>query len=250
MARRPLVVGNWKMHGSIAFARELSSAIVLGAGGLSDVDIAVCPSHLLLGTVADEIKSSPIRLGAQTASEFDQGAYTGETSVSTLVEIGCTYVIVGHSERRHLFGESSASVAAKSNAAAKAGLIPIICLGETQTERSNGATNQVLEAQLEPFVRHGAEALRDVVFAYEPVWAIGTGETASPDQAQEVHAFIRSRLMEIDNDVAQSTRILYGGSVKPDNAASLFARDDVDGGLIGGAALKAEDFLQICRSAP
>jgi len=250
MARRPLVVGNWKMHGSAVFADELSGAIAHGADDITNVDIALCPSHLLLSTVARGIKSSRISLGAQTVSEYEQGAYTGETSASTLGEIGCRYVIVGHSERRHLFGESITSVAAKSQAAIKAGLIPIICLGETQSEHSKGATNSVIEAQLEPFVEVGVDAFKDVVIAYEPVWAIGTGETASPAQAQDVHAFIRSCLMKIDSRAAELTRILYGGSVKPDNAKDLFARNDVDGGLIGGASLNAEDFLQICRSTP
>ncbi len=246
MSRRPLVVGNWKMNGSVASANELSSSLARGAQSITDVDIVVCPSHLLLSAVANPLVSSNVRLGAQTLSEFDQGAYTGETSASTLVEVGCTYVIVGHSERRHLFGESSASVAEKSNAAVSAGLIPIICLGETQVERNQGITNRVIESQLAPF---GPDAFRNVVIAYEPVWAIGTGETASPAQAQEVHAFIRSSLAKIDSTAAETTRILYGGSVKPDNAAELFAGDDVDGGLIGGASLKADDFLAICRAA-
>ena len=246
MSRRPLVVGNWKMNGSMASANELSSSLARGAQSITDVDIVVCPSHLLLSAVANPLESSNVRLGAQTLSEFDQGAYTGETSASTLVEVGCTYVIVGHSERRHLFGESSASVAEKSNAAVSAGLIPIICLGETQVERNQGITNRVIESQLAPF---GPDAFRNVVIAYEPVWAIGTGETASPAQAQEVHAFIRSSLAKIDSTAAETTRILYGGSVKPDNAAELFAGDDVDGGLIGGASLKADDFLAICRAA-
>ena len=246
MSRRPLVVGNWKMNGSMASANELSSSLARGAQSITDVDIVVCPSHLLLSAVANPLESSNVRLGAQTLSEFDQGAYTGETSASTLAEVGCTYVIVGHSERRHLFGESSASVAEKSNAAVSAGLIPIICLGETQVERNQGITNRVIESQLAPF---GPDAFRNVVIAYEPVWAIGTGETASPAQAQEVHAFIRSSLAKIDSTAAETTRILYGGSVKPDNAAELFAGDDVDGGLIGGASLKADDFLAICRAA-
>lgn len=246
MSRRPLVVGNWKMNGSMASANELSSSLARGAQSITDVDIVVCPSHLLLSAVANPLESSNVRLGAQTLSEFDQGAYTGETSASTLVEVGCTYVIVGHSERRHLFGESSASVAEKSNAAVSAGLIPIICLGETEVARSQGITNRVIESQLAPF---GPDAFRNVVIAYEPVWAIGTGETASPAQAQEVHTFIRSSLAKIDSTAAETTRILYGGSVKPDNAAELFDGDDVDGGLIGGASLKADDFLAICRAA-
>ncbi len=191
-----------------------------------------------------------MRLGAQTVSEFEPGAYTGETAAQMLAELGCRFVIVGHSERRHLFGESSEAVAAKTTAAMAAGLTSIICVGESLEERRGGATNSVISAQLSPILDAAAVpgALTNTVFAYEPVWAIGTGETATPEQAQAVHALIRSSIAEIDNVAANTVRILYGGSVKPDNAADLFRMTDVDGGLIGGASLKAEDFLSICGS--
>jgi triosephosphate isomerase len=248
MNRRPLVVGNWKMHGTSAFAGELSRAIGVGAAALPNVDIAICPPYLLLNAVAAELTASSVKLGAQTVSEFDQGAYTGETPAANLVAAGCHYVIVGHSERRNIFGETDDAVAAKARAASAAGLTPIICVGEKLAQRAEGTTNDVISAQLAPFVRLGAAAFSSVVVAYEPVWAIGTGETASPEQAQEVHAFIRASIGAVDASAADSTRILYGGSVKPDNAADLFNMVDVDGGLIGGASLNAEDFLRVCRS--
>lgn len=233
------------MHGSVTFARELAAAIVARAGECPGVEIAVCPPHVLLPAVAEVVAGNPVALGAQTVSEFVEGAYTGETAAAMLVEIGCRFVIVGHSERRHLFGETSAVVAAKARAAVDAGLIPIICVGEQLDDRKADTTNAVIAAQLEPIA---ADVLGRCVVAYEPVWAIGTGETASPEQAQAVHAFIRERIAERDAAAAAALRILYGGSVKPDNAAELFQMADVDGGLIGGAALKAPDFLHICGS--
>lgn len=252
MNRRPLVVGNWKMHGTVAFARELARAVVAGAKELPGTDIAICPAHVLLGAAAAELAGSDVGLGAQTVSEFEQGAYTGETAAAMLLEIGCRFVIVGHSERRHLFGESNAAVAAKAEAALTAGLVPIICVGETLEERRRGATNAVIAAQLGPVMdaAGGHAGLRHAAIAYEPVWAIGTGETATPEQAQEVHAFIRASLAAADATAADPIRILYGGSVKPDNAVDLFRMTDVDGGLIGGASLTAEDFLRICGSVP
>jgi len=250
MERRPLVVGNWKMHGSVAFACKLAQAVADGARDISGVEVAICPPSVLLGTVAAELSGSEVRLGAQTVSEFEPGAYTGETAAEMLVELGCRFVIVGHSERRHLFGESSEVVAAKTSAVMTAGLTPIVCVGETLEERRRGATNSVIAAQLSPIIdsagAHGA--LANMVFAYEPVWAIGTGETATPEQAREVHGFIRSSIAERDSAAADKVRILYGGSVKPDNATDLFQMAEVDGGLIGGASLKAEDFLSICGS--
>lgn len=245
MARRPLVVGNWKMNGTLESARQLARDIAAGAGGVTAVGIVICPPHPLLGTVATEVDGSSVSLGAQTVSEFAQGAYTGETSASMLREIGCEFVIVGHSERRQLFGESSAAVAAKAQAAGAAGMVPIICVGEVLEDRQRGATIEVVTAQLGPFVANGALP-SGAVIAYEPVWAIGTGETATPEQAQDVHAAIRGVLATIDPAVADATRILYGGSVKPDNARELFLMADVDGGLIGGASLKADEFLSIC----
>jgi triosephosphate isomerase len=250
MSRRQLVVGNWKMHGSVAFAGELARAVAAGAGGVAGCDIAICPPHTLLNSAAVELVGSDVKLGAQTVSEFVEGAYTGETSGSMLAELGCQFVIVGHSERRHLFGERSEAVAAKALAAATAGITPIICVGEVLEERHSGATEAVVAAQLLPFTSGCAgEVLRDAVIAYEPVWAIGTGETATPEQAQAVHQFIRSAIADVDPVAADSIRLLYGGSVKPDNAADLFQMADIDGGLIGGASLKADDFLRICGAA-
>jgi triosephosphate isomerase len=250
MQRRGLVVGNWKMNGSIESARDLAQKLVIGSRGLTGTNIAICPPHTLLHVVAAEVGDSAVQLGAQTVSEFADGAYTGETAVSMLAEAGCDFVIVGHSERRHLFGETSDVVAAKATIALAAGITPIICVGEVLEERQNGATNEAVAAQLLPFTQGSSvEVLRGAVIAYEPVWAIGTGETASPEQAQAVHHFIRSLIAEVDQGVADTARILYGGSVKPDNAADLFRMADIDGGLIGGASLKAEDFLRICGSA-
>ncbi|MDA0822297.1 MAG: triose-phosphate isomerase [Proteobacteria bacterium] len=249
MDRRPLVVGNWKMHGSIASARALARAVASRGAAYPNIDIAICPPFLHLGVVAHELRSSRVELGAQTLSEFEHGAYTGEIAAAMLSDIGCHWVIVGHSERRALFGDSIFAVAAKSEAAVAAGLTPIICVGETLVERKNGTTNELLLEQLRPFTENGCVRLHKAVIAYEPVWAIGTGETASPNEAQEVHEFIRATIAKHNAPLADSIRLLYGGSVKPDNAAELFAMSDVDGGLIGGASLKAEDFMQICGAA-
>ncbi|MFT4581012.1 MAG: triosephosphate isomerase [Gammaproteobacteria bacterium] len=246
MDRRSLVVGNWKMHGTLASAQTLARAVASRADARVNIDIAICPPFAHLSVVANELASSRIELGAQTLCEFEHGAYTGETAAAMLTDIGCRWVIVGHSERRQLFGDSIASVAAKSDAAVAAGLTPIICVGETLVERKQGTTNELLLEQLLPFIENNCARLRTAVIAYEPIWAIGTGETASPEQAQEVHEFIRATIAEINASLANSIRLLYGGSVKPDNAAELFAMSDVDGGLIGGASLKAEDFMQIC----
>lgn len=249
MDRRLLVVGNWKMHGTLESARALARGIVAGGSAHPATDIVVCPPHTLIAAAAAELAGGRVRLGAQTVSEFNDGAYTGETAASMLRELGCDYVIVGHSERRHLFGESNETVAAKAAAAAAAGIVPIICVGEVLEERQAGATNEVVAKQLEPFTLTDVLP-KDAVIAYEPVWAIGTGETATPDEAQAVHAAIRAKIARADAATAARTRILYGGSVKPDNAAELFRMDDVDGGLIGGASLNAEDFLCICGSGP
>ncbi len=249
MQRRGLVVGNWKMHGSTAFAADLARAVADGSRSLTGVDIALCPPHVMLGVVGAELRGSEVALGAQTVSEFSEGAYTGETAASMLADLACSFVIVGHSERRQLFGETSEVVAAKASTALAAGLVPIICVGEVLEDRQNGATNAIVAAQLRPFLEsQGKDVLRQAVIAYEPVWAIGTGETASPEQAQAVHHFIRSTVAGVDQATADSIRILYGGSVKPDNAPDLFRMTDIDGGLIGGAALKADDFLRICGS--
>ncbi|HSU75953.1 MAG TPA: triose-phosphate isomerase [Burkholderiales bacterium] len=239
MARSRLVAGNWKMHGSRESIRVLLDAIASGAD-VSNAQCAVCPPFPYLAQVAERLRATAIAWGGQNASEHAQGAYTGEVSAAMLAELGCRYVIVGHSERRQLYGETDAQVAAKYAAARKAGLTPILCVGETLAERDAGRTTEVVARQL------GAAAFAGGVVAYEPVWAIGTGRNATPEQAQEVHGFMRERLPPALRD---STPILYGGSVKPQNAAAIFAMPDVDGGLIGGASLVAADFLAILRAA-
>jgi len=233
--RDRLVAGNWKMHGSRDSIAALLDAIV-GAG----VPCAVCVPFPYLEQAAERLRGTRVALGAQTLSEHPGGAYTGEVSAAMLGDFGCRYVLVGHSERRHLFGESDAQVAAKFAAARGAGITPILCVGETLEEREAGRTQDVVARQLDAVLARGA--LGDAVLAYEPVWAIGTGRTATPEQAQEVHAFLRGR-------VGAQTCILYGGSVKADNAAAIFAKPDVDGGLIGGASLVAADFIAICKAA-
>ena len=235
MARTRLVAGNWKMHGSRSANRALLDAILKGFAK-GDAQCAVCPPFPYLGDVAERLRGTPIAWGAQNISEHAQGAYTGEVSAVMLAEFGCRYVIVGHSERRHIFGETDAQVAAKFAQARSAGLTPILCVGETLAEREAGRTEEVVARQLD------AVKFSDAVLAYEPVWAIGTGRNATPEQAQAVHAFLRGKL---NADVS----ILYGGSVKAQNAAAIFAMPDVDGGLIGGASLVAEDFLAILHAA-
>ncbi|HCU90456.1 MAG TPA: triose-phosphate isomerase [Gammaproteobacteria bacterium] len=249
MRRRMLVVGNWKMHGSIAFAVDLAKTVVDASCNFASMDIAICPPHVLLGVVGTQLGGSEVALGAQTVSEFAEGAYTGETAASMLAELGCKFVIVGHSERRHLFGETNDIVAAKAAMALAAGMTPIICVGERLEDRKNGTTRTVIGEQLRPFMEPpGIDTLRQAVIAYEPVWAIGTGETATPKEAQDVHNFIRSSIAVVDKSISDTIRILYGGSVKPDNAPDLFRMTDIDGSLVGGASLKADDFLLICGS--
>ena len=235
MARTRLVAGNWKMHGSRESIDALLDEIVAGAGA-AVAQCIVCPPFPYLGQVAERLRGTPVAWGAQNAAEHASGAYTGEVSVAMLAEFGCRYVIVGHSERRQIYRESDAQVAAKFNAVRSGGLTPILCLGETLAEREAGRTEEVVARQL------AAVKFERGVLAYEPVWAIGTGRNATPEQAQEVHAFLRTR-------VPMETPILYGGSVKPQNAAAIFAMPDVDGGLIGGASLVAVDFLAILRAA-
>jgi triosephosphate isomerase len=219
-------------------------------GGLGGVECAVCVPFPYLGETSSKIGGSALALGAQTLSEYSSGAYTGEVSAAMLAEFGCGFVLVGHSERRALFGETDKQVARKFMAAQKEGLTPILCVGETLGEREASRTGQVVERQLDAVLESaGAASFSKAVVAYEPVWAIGTGRTASAEQAQEVHALIRARMAARDQGVAEGLRILYGGSVKPGNAAGIFAMDDVDGGLIGGASLVADDFLAICKAA-
>jgi triosephosphate isomerase len=248
--RTRLVAGNWKMHGSRAANAPLLDAVKAGAGRAPGVAIAVCVPFPYLQETSAALAGTPIAWGAQTLSEHDAGAYTGEVSGGMLRDFGCTYVIVGHSERRALYGEDDGRVAAKFAAARRAGLTPILCVGETLAEREGGRTEAVVARQLGAVIdAGGAGALVGAVVAYEPVWAIGTGRTATPGEAQAVHAFLRARVAGSDPAAAASLPILYGGSVKPGNAAELFAQADVDGGLIGGASLVAADFVAICVAA-
>lgn len=248
--RGRLVAGNWKLHGSRAANARLLDAILAGTTDVGSVECAVCVPFPYLGESAARLAGSKLALGAQNVSEFASGAYTGEVAAPMLAEMGCRYVLVGHSERRAIFGETDGQVAAKFAAAQKAGLTPVLCVGESLAEREASRTEEVVARQLDAVLDgSGAAAFADAVVAYEPVWAIGTGRTATPQQAQQVHAFLRDRLAARDAGVAAQLRVLYGGSVKPANAVEIFAMDDVDGGLIGGASLVAEDFLEICRAA-
>jgi triosephosphate isomerase len=246
--RRPLVAGNWKMHGTQASAAALVADIV--ARLPSSADVAVLPPFPYLAALIERYGASGLAFGAQDSSEHAQGAYTGEVSAAMLQDVGCTYVLAGHSERRQYHAESDDLVARKFVAAQGVGLVPILCVGETLDERDAGATERVIARQLDAVVaRAGIGAFGKAVLAYEPVWAIGTGRTATPEQAQAVHAFIRDKLAGLDGTIAGSLRVLYGGSVKPSNAIELFGQPDVDGGLIGGASLVAQDFLAICAAA-
>ena len=247
--RQKLVVGNWKMVGALAQNEALLRAVVAGVANMNGVSCAVCVPFPYLAQAQQLLLGSQVKWGAQNVHQMEKGAYTGEVAASMLCEFSCCYVIVGHSERRGLYGESSQLVAEKFAAAQKAGLLPILCLGETLAQREDGTTEAVVAEQLDTVITLlGVQSLRHAVVAYEPVWAIGTGKTASPQQAQAVHAFIRQRVANLDGKVAQGLCILYGGSVKASNAAELFAMPDIDGGLIGGASLVADEFLAICRA--
>lgn len=247
--RTKLVAGNWKMHGSLA-ANERLLTCVRDAAGTFTAACAVCVPFPYLAQTQAALSGSKVFWGAQNVSHHAQGAFTGEVSASMLLEFGCRYVLVGHSERRTLYGESDALVAEKFAASLQAGLTPILCVGETLSEREAGITGDVVTRQLDAVIaKSGVAALGRAVLAYEPVWAIGTGKTATPQQAQDVHAQIRTHVAAADAAIAQNVLILYGGSVKPGNAQELFAMPDIDGGLIGGAALVAEDFLAICAAA-
>lgn len=245
----PLVVGNWKMNGSPAGASALGGEVAsLLAAHSSGVEVALCPPFPLLAALSGGLQGSAVALGAQDVSPYPDGAFTGEVSARLLKDMGCRWAIVGHSERRTLLAESSEQVAAKAVAAVAGGLQPIICVGETLAEREAGATESALVSQLQPLCDVLSQPGTGAVLAYEPVWAIGTGRSASPEQAGEVHAFIRTTLKDLGINVS-GLRVLYGGSVKPDNAAALFAVPGIDGGLIGGASLKAADFAAICLAA-
>lgn len=248
--RRPMVAGNWKMHGTRATARVLGGDVGRRHED-ARVELVLCPPLVHVGVVAEALGQSPVALGAQNLARWtDDGAYTGEVSGAMLADMGCRYVLVGHSERRALLGDEDAVVAEKFAAAQAARLLPILCVGETLEEREAGRSLDVVGAQLRAVIDHcGVAALADAVLAYEPVWAIGTGRTAAAADAQEVHAHLRCLVAEQDAKIAGSLRILYGGSVKPGNAAELFAQADIDGGLIGGASLNAGDFLSIAQAA-
>ena len=247
--RKKLVAGNWKMHGNTMSNQQLLQAVRAGATGLV-ADVAVCVPYPYLAQAQQALGDSTIAWGAQDVSEHVQGAYTGEISASMLTDFGCRFVIVGHSERRTYYGDGDTVVAAKFEAALKGNLIPILCIGETLDERERNITADVVTRQLDAVIgRCGIASLAKAVIAYEPVWAIGTGRTATPQQAQEVHALIRKRVAAEDAAIAGGVRILYGGSMKPNNAKELMSQPDIDGGLIGGAALVAADFLAICSAA-
>jgi triosephosphate isomerase (TIM) len=252
MTRQKFVCGNWKMHGTVTETESLLQALMSQWDDeISHVELCVCPPFTSLTTAASMLVSSNIQFGAQNCHFEAKGAFTGEISPMMLADLGCSYVILGHSERRTIFGEKDAEIAKKVKAVLAVGMRAILCIGETLEEREAEKTNQVLESQLAGSL-NGIEAskMEKVTIAYEPVWAIGTGKTASPQQAQDAHAFIRARLAAMySEEVAASTRILYGGSVKGDNAKELFGQSDIDGGLIGGASLKAESFLEIARAA-
>lgn len=251
MTRLPFIAGNWKMNTRLSTAVKLAQEVVAGAGDGDKVEVAVCPPAVYLTAVADAVAGSPVELGAQNLYAAADGAYTGEINAAMLTDVGCRYVILGHSERRQLMGETDAMVAKKMQTALAGNLIPIVCVGETQAEREGDKTEAVVEAQ----VRGSLEGLDDVraaaiVLAYEPVWAIGTGLTATPAQAEAVHAMIRQLLGEMFSpDIAAQIRIQYGGSVKPGNAAELLGQDNIDGALVGGASLQAADFLAIIQAA-
>jgi triosephosphate isomerase len=244
--RKKLIVGNWKMYGSHSANAELLAGIVAARPFMADV--AVCVPFPYLSETAVALAAQDIRWGAQDCSAHEQGAYTGEVSAAMLAEFGCRYVIVGHSERRAYHAEGDQLVADKAKAALARGVTPIVCVGETLAQREAGETEAVVKRQLSAAIHTLAHCAGEMVVAYEPVWAIGTGRTASPEQAQAVHALLRAQLRAATAR-ADEMKILYGGSVKPDNAATLFAQSDIDGGLIGGASLKAADFVAICRAA-
>ncbi len=245
-----LVAGNWKMHTDRKGALRLASEVVrLTEADARTVDVAVCPPFVWLDAVREKLRGSRVALGAQNAHPADAGAFTGEVAVSMVEALGCRYVIVGHSERRQLFGETDAFVGEKVRAVRAAGLTPVLCVGETLDEREGGAAEAVVRRQLDGALEGVALGDDRLVVAYEPVWAIGTGRTATPEQAQAMHAFVRARLGERFGEAGRAVPLLYGGSVKPDNAADLFREPDIDGGLIGGASLDAEAFAAIVRAA-
>lgn len=248
--RRKLVVGNWKMHGSIAANETLLEGIKAGVKNLGNADYVVCVPYPYVGQAQSLLKNTNIAWGAQNLCSTKDGALTGAVSPTMLADYGCTHVIIGHSERRQLFNESDDTAAARFLAAQEAGLTPIFCMGESADERESDWTDYIVGRQLDSLIRrYGPHVLDKAVLAYEPLWAVGSDQPATPEQAQEVHAFIRKRIARCDADVAARVRILYGGSVNSSNAAKLFSMPDIDGGLIGRASLKASDFVPICQAA-
>ena len=247
--RQSLIVGNWKMTGTLEGSKQLAAGIVAGLNK-TEAEIAVCAPYVYLPEISQQIADTPLGLGSQNVADQKSGAYTGEVSSSMLKEIGCDYAIVGHSERRSYYGDTNESVAERYCQALENDVCPILCVGETLEQRESGDTFSVVKSQLDAVIeRAGIASFANAVIAYEPVWAIGTGKTASDDQAQEVHAFIRQLLAKEDAAIADGMRILYGGSVKPANAKGLFAMADIDGGLVGGASLDAASFLAIYDAA-
>lgn len=246
MTKKRLVMGNWKMHGSLDQNAQLLNQLIAGLGNAhSQTDIVVCAPHPYLAQLQQLLSGSPIQWGAQNMSEHEAGAFTGEVSATMLKDFGCQWVLLGHSERRALYGETDTLVLAKTQAALQAGLTPVVCVGETEAEHEQNQTQSVILQQLQLLLELSPDLLRRLVIAYEPVWAIGTGKSASPEQAQSVHAYIRGLLQQAE---APNIRILYGGSVNPTNAADLFKMPDIDGALVGGASLKANDFLSIAAA--
>jgi len=248
--RQPLVAGNWKMHGSRAENASLVRSLLDMLRPESGAEVLLCPPFVYLWETGRMLKDTDVALGAQSVCAEAQGAFTGEVSAAMVKDVGCRYALVGHSERRQIFGESDAMVARKFVAAQSQGLVPVLCVGETLEEREGERTEQVVSRQVDAVLSvSGVASFGRAVIAYEPVWAIGTGRNASPDQAQEVHAMIRAKLATLDGTIAASVRILYGGSVKASNARELLAMPDIDGGLVGGASLKADEFARICAAA-
>ena len=248
--RRPLVAGNWKLNGNLSSISELISGIRAQQEQVRKAELAVCPPFIYLSHVQSLLQGSDIALGAQDCSDQESGAYTGEVAAAMIKEFACTYNIIGHSERRHIYGDSNETVATKFAQVIKNGLTPILCVGETLQEREEGHTEVAIAQQINAVLNlFGVKAFAKAVIAYEPVWAIGTGKTATPEQAQEVHEEIRLTIGAQNKDIAANIRILYGGSMKPENAQELLQQPDIDGGLIGGATLKAEDFIGIAVAA-
>jgi triosephosphate isomerase len=249
--RRPLVAGNWKMNGDTESTISLVKGITDGRAEVTNAEVLICPPYILIPRAADALNGrDDISLGAQDLDINQNGAFTGQISASMLVDAGCKYVIVGHSERRAIYGESDQDVADKFKVAQQGGLTPVLCVGETLEERESGETEAVVARQIQAVIDVvGINQLDDAVIAYEPVWAIGTGKTATPEMAQEVHRFIRAMLAALNGDIAEKLRILYGGSMNAGNAESLIRMTDIDGGLIGGASLQADSFLAICMAA-